>query len=157
MEAHKGILYKVSRLYQDREEDRQDLLQEIMAQLWISYDSFRGESQFSSWMYRVALNTAIVFLRKENRRQGHLSHAPYPDLADEVRPVREQEQQLAIFHSALQQLNKVEKALIFLFMEGHSGKDIALILGLSHSNVRVRLTRVKERLQNIIKTMGYEF
>ncbi len=155
MHTHKGILYKVCRLYQDREEDRQDLFQEIVAQLWVSYDSFRGDSQFSSWMYRVAFNTSIVYLRKERRRLDH--PASYPDLPDEVRPVREEAEQLAIFHQAVQQLNKVEKALIFLYMEGHSGKDIAVVLDMSPGNVRVRLNRVKDKLQTIIKTMGYEF
>lgn len=157
MQTHKGILYKVCRLYQDREEDRQDLFQEIVAQLWVSYDSFRGESQFSSWMYRVAFNTAIVYLRKERKRLDHVTDAPYPDLPDEIRPVRDEAAQLAIFHKAIQQLNKVEKALIFLYMEGHSGKDMAVVLDMSPGNIRVRLNRVKDKLQTIIKTMGYEF
>jgi RNA polymerase sigma-70 factor (ECF subfamily) len=155
--AHKGILFKICRLYQDREEDRQDLLQEIVLQLWSSYDSFRGDSQFSSWMYRVALNTAIVYLRKQRRHDNFVVTAPYPDLADDVRPVRDEQQKLAIFHQAVAQLGKVEKALIFLYMEGHSGKDMAAILDLSPGNVRVRLNRVKDKLQTIIKTLGYEF
>ena len=157
MEAHKGILYKVCRLYQDREEDRRDLLQEILAQLWISYDSFRGESAFSSWMYRVALNTAIVFLKRSRRESDRVIHGVYPDLAEELRPVREQEERLAIFYKAVAQLDRLEKALIFLYMEGHAGKDMAEILGVSHASVRVKLSRVKDKLQTIIKTMGYEF
>jgi len=155
IEQHKGLLYKVVRLYQDQEEDRQDLMQEIMVQLWTSYDSFRGESQFSSWMYRVALNTAIVFFRKESRRPDWME--AYPDLAEEVRPVLEMDEKLAIFRKALNRLTKVEKALIFLYMEGRQGKEIADILGISPANVRVRLTRVKNKLQTIIKIMGYEF
>jgi RNA polymerase sigma factor (sigma-70 family) len=157
VEAHKGILCRVCRLYQDREEDRQDLLQEIMLQLWISYDSFRGESAFSSWMYRVALNTAIVFLKKGRRESDRVIHGVYPDLAEELRPVREQEERLAIFYRAVVQLDRLEKALIFLYMEGHAGKDMAEVLGISHVAVRVKLSRVKEKLQTIIKTMGYEF
>jgi RNA polymerase sigma factor (sigma-70 family) len=157
VEAHKGILYKICRLYQDREEDRQDLLQEILAQLWVSYDSFRGESAFSSWMYRVALNTAIVFLKKGRRESGRFFGAAYPDLAEELRPVREEQERLAIFYRAVEQLDRLEKALIFLYMEGHAGKDMAEILGISHVAVRVKLSRVKNKLQTIIKTMGYEF
>lgn len=149
------MLYKICRLYQDREDDRQDLLQEIMAQLWVSYDSFRGESAFSSWMYRVALNTAIVFLKK-GRRERFIDRA-YPDLAEELRPVGDVEERLAIFYRAVAQLDKLEKALIFLYMEGHAGKDMAEILGVSHGAVRVKLNRVKDKLQTIIKTMGYEF
>ena len=155
--AHKGMLYKICRLYQDREEDRQDLLQEIIAQLWISYDSFRGESAFSSWMYRVALNTAIVFLKKGRRESDRVVHGVYPDLAEELRPVGEEQERLAIFYRAVAQLDKLEKALIFLYMEGHAGKDMAEMLGVSHASVRVKLNRVKDKLQTIIKTMGYEF
>ena len=155
--AHKGILYTICRLYQDVEADRRDLLQEIMAQLWVSYDSFRGESAFSSWMYRVALNTAIVFLKKGRRESGRVVHGAYPDLAEELRPVREEQERLAIFYRAVGQLDRLEKALIFLYMEGHAGKDMAEILGISHVAVRVKLSRVKDKLQTIIKTMGYEF
>jgi RNA polymerase sigma factor (sigma-70 family) len=155
--AHKGILYTICRLYQDVEADRRDLLQEIMAQLWVSYDSFRGESAFSSWMYRVALNTAIVFLKKGRRESDRVVHGAYPDLAEELRPVREEQERLAIFYRAVTQLDRLEKALIFLYMEGHAGKDMAEILGISHVAVRVKLSRVKDKLQTIIKTMGYEF
>ena len=157
VEAHKGILYKICRLYQDRDEDRRDLLQDIMAQLWVSYDSFRGESAFSSWMYRVALNTAIVYLKKGRRESGRVIHGVYPDLAEELRPVGDEEERLAIFYRAVARLDRLEKALIFLYMEGHAGKDMAEILGVSHASVRVKLSRVKDKLQTIIKTMGYEF
>jgi RNA polymerase sigma factor (sigma-70 family) len=155
--AHKGMLFKICRLYQDREEDRQDLLQEIMAQLWVSWDSFRGESAFSSFLYRVALNTAIVFLKKGKQQNERFMYGHYPDLAEELRPVGDQEERLAIFYRAVAQLDKLEKALIFLYMEGHAGKDMAQILGVSHASVRVKLNRVKNKLQTIIKTMGYEF
>jgi len=128
-----------------------------MLQLWLSYDSFRGDSQFSSWMYRVAFNTAIVFFKKEKRRQDIFAIAPYNDLPEELHTVRDQEEQLKIFHQAVQQLNKMEKALIFLYMEGQSGNEIADILGITPLNVRVRLNRTKDKLKYIIKTMGYEF
>jgi RNA polymerase sigma-70 factor (ECF subfamily) len=157
MEAHKGILYKICRIYQDDAEDRHDLLQEILLQLWLSYDSFRGDSQFSSWMYRVAFNTAIVFFKKERRRQDAFAIIPYTDLPEELHIVHEQDDKLKIFYQAIQKLNKVEKALIFLYMEGQSGKEIAAVLGITPLNVRVRLTRTKDKLKYIIKTMGYEF
>jgi len=157
VEAHNGILCKICRIYQDNPADQHDLLQEILLQLWLSYDSFRGDSQFSSWMYRVAFNTAIVFFKKEKRRQDTFITAPYNQLPEELQPVRDQGEQLRIFYRAVQKLNKVEKALIFLFMEGQSGKEIAAILGITPLNVRVRLGRTKEKLKYIIKTLGYEF
>jgi RNA polymerase sigma-70 factor (ECF subfamily) len=143
--------------FQPTEEDRNDLLQEILLQLWLSYDSFRGDSQFSSWMYRVAFNTAIVFFKRERRRQDAFAIIPYTDLPEELHIVHEQDDKLKIFYQAIQKLNKVEKALIFLYMEGQSGKEIAAVLGITSLNVRVRLTRTKDKLKYIIKTMGYEF
>jgi RNA polymerase sigma factor (sigma-70 family) len=157
MKMHNGILYKICRIYQDNVEDQHDLLQEIMLQLWLSYDSFRGDSQFSSWMYRVAFNTAIVFFKKEKRRQDILATASYNNLPEELHVVREQEEQLKILYKAALKLNKVEKALIFLYMEGQSVKEIAIILGITPLNVRVRLNRTKDKIKYIIKTMGYEF
>lgn len=156
METHSGILYKICRIYQDNAEDQHDLLQEILLQLWISYDSFKGDSLFSTWMYRVAFNTAIVFFKKERRRQDRVT-ASYGDLPEELHMVQEQEEQLQVFYQAVQRLNKVEKALIFLYMEGQSGIEIAAILGITPLNVRVRMNRTKEKLKYIIKTMGYEF
>lgn len=153
---HKGILYKVSRMYFDQLEDQQDLFQEIILQLWKSLDSFKGNSLFSSWMYRVALNTAIVFFKKEKRKPDSYSSlngdpVAYDGYNDE------QDQQLAHFYKAVQELNKIEKALILQFIEGFSGKEIAENLGLTEVNVRVKTNRTKIKLQEIIKNQGYEF
>lgn len=156
IETHKGILYKICRIYQDKKEEQQDLLQEMILQLWRSYDSFRGDSKFSSWMYRVAFNTAISYFRKENQPNTS-SLETYHDLPEELHTVKEKEEQLVIFYKAVQQLNKVEKALIFLYMQGQSSNEIADILGISSVNVRVRLNRTKEKIKYIIKTLGYEF
>lgn len=153
---HKGILYKVSRTYFDKLEDQQDLFQEIILQLWKSIDSFKGNSQFSSWMYRVAINTAIVFFKKEKRKPDNYS-------AKTTEPIAydgyndEQDQQLVHFYKAVKELNKIEKALILQFIEGFSGKEIADNLGLSEVNVRVKINRTKVKLQEIIKKQGYEF
>lgn len=153
---HKGILYKVSRMYFDQLEDQQDLFQEIILQLWKSLESFKGNSQFSSWMYRVALNTAIVFFKKEKRKTDsytsiNIDPVAYDGYNDE------KDQQLVHFYKAVQELNKIEKALILQFIEGFSGKEIAENLGLSEVNVRVKTNRTKIKLQEIIKNQGYEF
>jgi RNA polymerase sigma-70 factor (ECF subfamily) len=156
IEAHKGILYKICRIYQDKKQEQKDLLQEMILQLWRSYDSFRGESKFSSWMYRVAFNTAISYFRKENKHNTSVLET-YHDLPDELHTIKEKEERLAIFYKAVQQLTKVEKALIFLYMQGQSSDEIAEILGISSVNVRVRMNRTKEKIKYIIKTLGYEF
>lgn len=153
---HKGILFKISKMYMDNSEDQNDLFQEIIAQLWKSYDSFKNESQFSSWMYRVALNTAIVFLKKEKRKVDK-----YEITTDNIKELESdaayKESQLAHFYTALQKLNKIEKAIIFYQLEGFSHKEIGSNLGISEGNAQVKLNRAKDKLKEIIKTQGYGF
>mgnify|MGYP006405843833 FL=1 len=152
---HKGILYKVSRMYFDNLEDQQDLFQEIILQLWKSIGSFKGTSELSSWMYRVSLNTAIVFFKKEKRKPGQESLFNSEGIPEEQYDDHK-DQQLVHFYEAVKKLNKIEKAIILQLIEGFSGKEIAQNLGLSESNVRVKTKRTKEKLQNIIKIQGYE-
>ena len=154
---NKGILYKICKIYQDDPEDRDDLLQEMILQLWRAFDSFRGDSKFSSWMYRVALNTAIVFFKKQKRRPDDQPMPAHFDHADDLSAAEEQEEKLAIFYKAVKHLSKVEKALIYLYMEDQPYDDIAATLGITPLNVRVRLNRVKNKLKDIIKEMNYEY
>lgn len=157
MESNKGILFKICRIYQDNAEDRNDLLQEMTLQLWLAFDSFKGESKFSSWMYRVALNTAIAFFKKQKRRPD-IQSLPYDfDRAEELSMVNEEEEKLAMFYKAVHQLNKIEKALVYLYMEDQSYEEIATHLGITQVNVRVRMSRLKEKLKQITKEMNYEY
>ena len=156
LEKHRGILIKVSKIYMNNVQDQQDLEQEIVFQLWRSYENFAGNSKFSTWMYRVALNTAITYFKKEKRRvDKDLIHEKLDVRAEEVDESKDS--QLAHFYKAVQELNKVEKAIILLFIEGHSHKDIAENLGLSEVNARVKLNRTKKKIQKLIKDQGYEF
>jgi RNA polymerase sigma factor (sigma-70 family) len=156
MQKHKGILYKISRMYFDHTEDQQDLIQEMTFQLWKSYQNFKGDSQFSTWMYRVCLNTALTFFKKDDKKQDKYELDENYDRID-TDDSAFKEEQLKYFYDAVQELNKVEKALIFLFLEGINHKDIAENLGISEVNARVKLNRSKEKLQTIIKKNGYEF
>ena len=156
IESHKGILYKVSKMYMDNHDDQQDLFQEIVCQLWKSYDSFRNESQFSTWMYRVAVNTAIVFLKKEKRKVDKYEIASENIKDDEGDSVIK-ESQLEHFYKAVQKLEKIDKAIIFYQLEGFSHKEIGENLGISEGNARVKLNRAKEKLKEIIKNQGYGF
>ncbi|GAA3972153.1 sigma-70 family RNA polymerase sigma factor [Mucilaginibacter dorajii] len=153
---NKGILFKICRIYLEDANDREDLLQEMILQLWRGFHSFKGESKFSSWMYRVALNTAIAFFKKEKRRPDSEQIPLNFDPADERGNSSEKEEQLALFYKAVQQLNKVEKALIFLYMENQPHDEIAANLGITTVNVRVRLNRIKNRLKDIIKKLSDE-
>lgn len=156
IEKHKGILYKVSKMYMDNSDDQQDLFQEIVCQLWKSYDSFRNESQFSTWMYRVAVNTSIVFLKKEKRKVDKYEIAS-ENIKDDEGDSHIKESQIDHFYKAVQKLEKIDKAIIFYQLEGFSHKEIGDNLGISEGNARVKLNRAKEKLKEIIKNQGYGF
>ena len=145
---HQGIIYKVSALYRDSREDREDLFQEIVYQLWKSYPGFRGESKPGTWMYRVALNTAIAIYRKPQLKIDH-----YPRLPPDLHPLREDpisENEDRLFE-ALGTLSDTEKAIIALYLDEFSYKEIAAITGFSETNIGVRLNRIKTKLKEIIK------
>lgn len=156
IESHKGILYKVSKMYMDNYDDQQDLFQEIICQLWKAYDSFRNESQFSTWMYRVAVNTAIVFLKKDKKKVDKYVIAS-DNIKEEETDSHIKESQIEHFYKAVQKLEKIDKAIIFYQLEGFSHKEIGENLGISEGNARVKLNRAKEKLKEIIKNQGYGF
>jgi len=156
IEAHKGILHKVSKLYMDNRDDQDDLFQEIVCQLWKAYDTFKGESQFSTWMYRVAINTSIVFLKKEKRKVDKYDIAS-ENIREEDSDSEIKESQIEHFYRAVQKLDKIDKAIIFYQLEGFSHKEIGDNLGISEGNARVKLNRAKEKLKEIIKNQGYGF
>lgn len=156
IEEHQGIIYKVSRMYMDNEVDQEDLYQEIVYQLWKSYKSFKGDSQFSTWMYRVSLNTAISFFKKEKKQKEIEDKLKIQDNT-EAMETNENPDKLDFLYKAINQLNDVDKALIFLYLEGLSHKEIGNNLGISEGNARVRLNRIKTKLEKTIKKYGYEF
>ena len=155
IECHKGMIFKVSKMYVDHQEDREDLYQEIVFQLWKSYQNFEGKSQFSTWLYRVSLNTALTFLKSEKRKPDNAFLHENLDVSEESQD--DKEVQLQLFYKAVHELNPIEKALIFLFLEDQNHKEISENLGISEVNARVKLNRTKEKLQQIIKKYGYEF
>ncbi|MFA4867396.1 MAG: sigma-70 family RNA polymerase sigma factor [Pedobacter sp.] len=156
IETHKGIIHKISKMYMDDEDDQKDLFQEIICQLWKSYDSFNHQSKFSSWMYRVALNTAIVYFKKQKRKED-LYETIGKEIEIPIDDAETKEIQLAHFYKALQQLDKIEKALMFYFLEDYSHREIGVNLGISEGNARVKLNRAKNKLKELIKKQGYEF
>jgi len=156
IEQHSGILYKVSRMYMDTEVDQEDLRQDIVYQLWKSISKFKGDSQFSSWMYRVAINTSITYFKKDKRRPDKVELNIDIDVQDNE-DNEPKENKLAHFYRAVKTLNKIEKAIILLFIEGYSHHEIGTQLGLSNGNTRVKLNRTKQKIKELIKTQGYEF
>lgn len=148
IEEHQAIIHKITRIYEIQSEERQDLFQEIVYQLWKSYPSFSGASKFTTWMYRVALNTAITIYR--SRRITYTSVNDFNFSLKTEDDSEETEEQLRELYKAIQQLNDIDKAIIFLYLENHSGKEIADAIGISEVNVRVRMNRIKTRLKELM-------
>ena len=121
---NQGIIHKVTRIYCDQEDDRKDLFQEILIQLWKSYDKFREQSKFSTWMYRVAINTAITNFKKESRKRskGDLDKEVY-QLAEESYDY-EKEEHLKLLYEAINQLTGIEKSITMLYLEAKPYDEI---------------------------------
>lgn len=129
----------------DRYSDREDLFQEITLQAWKAYGSFRGDARFSTWLYRVALNTAITFFRKEKRRPGLQLTDSLPEQADDTHdPV---EEQLRAMYAAIGELSRIDKALIMLYLEDYSYNEIGEMMGITANNVAVKMNRIKTKLK----------
>lgn len=143
---HQVIIHKICRLYRDLKEDREDLFQEIVFQLWKSASTFNNRSKFSTWMYQVALSTAIAVYRK--KKPGIQYHSELPDRAEEQDQENEQHELLL---QAIKKLNDGDKALILLYLEDLSYKEIAEITGITENNVGVRLKRIRDKIQQLIK------
>ena len=142
------IIYKICRVYRDSREDQEDLFQEIVYQLWKSYPSFNGESKVSSWIYRIALNTAIAIYRKSKILIDYYQEFPEHIQPSDEKTISENEERL---FWALRKLNDSEKAVISLYLEDFNYQEIAEITGLSESNIGVRLNRIKNKLKEILK------
>lgn len=145
---YQGIIYKVSALYRNGREDREDLFQEIVYQLWKSYPGFNHQAKISSWMYRIALNTALTIYRKARVPVVYYGELPYQFHPLQQEDISENEERL---FEAFRSFNDPEKALIALYLEDFSYKEMAEITGISETNIGVRLHRIKNRLKEIIK------
>ena len=150
LENNQNIVHKVCSLYTNNREAHNDLFQEITIQLWKAYPKFRGESKFSTWMYRVALNTAITLYRKSKKqvRTQDYNDFIYKIRSDEYDET--QEQQLRLMYNALKQLGDIDKALVFLYLEDKDYGEISETLGISEVNARVKMNRIKKKLRTIV-------
>lgn len=150
IEKHKGVIFKISKMYMDNLDDQKDLFQEITFQVWKAYPTFEGRSKFSTWLYRIALNTAIIFLKSEKRRSFIKNDQVEGFEISNIDYNADEEQQLKKMYDAINQLNVIDKALIFYYLENFSGKEIAVQLGITEVNARVKLNRAKEKLKELI-------
>ena len=149
VQSNKGIIYKVANSYCKSIEDRKDLIQEIIMQLWKSFDNYDNNFKYSTWMYRISLNVAISFYRKENSRrrisnpftEGIISFTDNDSLEDK-------ESNLGILQQMILELKDLDKALILLYLEEKSHKEISHIIGISESNVATKINRIKNGLKH---------
>jgi RNA polymerase sigma factor (sigma-70 family) len=150
LKENQNIIHKVCRLYTNNQDAHNDLFQEITIQLWKAYPKFRGDSKFSTWMYRVGLNTAITLYRKSKRRiqTSEFDALQFKIKAEEYDDT--EEEQLKLMYSAIHQLNDIEKALVFLYLEDKDYKEISATLGITEVNARVKMNRVKKKLRTIL-------
>lgn len=150
IKENEGIIYKVSKTYTNQYADQQDLFQEIVYQLWKSFDSFNGKSKISTWIYRVALNTSLTHVKRKTKYHKPII-IPGKFLKTEDAKDTLMQERTAQLYDQIKKLDEVEKAIIFLFLEGKSHKEIADITGFKVSNVGTRISRIKQKLKTEIK------
>lgn len=150
LEKNQNIVHKVCRVYTTNSDAHKDLFQEITIQLWKAYPKFRGDSKFSTWMYRVALNTAITLYRKSKRqiKTNDITDFHYMLKSDEYDG--EIEEQMQLLYKAIHQLSDIEKALILLYLEDKPYKEISETMGITEVNARVKVNRIKTKLKTIL-------
>lgn len=145
---HQKLIHSLCSLYFPASEDRKDLFQEIVLQLWKAYPTFRGHAKLSTWIYRIALNTVFARIRKEKTRPTS-------------EPLSEQSFQVALIHEemtpstqdlywAIGRLGDIDKAIIMLYLEEHSYDEIATIVGMSRTNISTRINRIKTKLGQLL-------
>ncbi len=150
IQEYEGTIYKIARLYINSEVDLDDLYQEIVLQLWKAFPSFQGKSAAGTWLYRVALNTAITYLKKRRKRVETVSLFWGIDQfkVDDNDP---RKRQIALLYELVSKLDSLDKGLVLLYLENKSHQEIADIVGISVSNVGTRINRIKKKLRDKAK------
>lgn len=150
LQDNQNIVHKVCTLYTNDRDSHKDLFQEITIQLWKAYPKFRGEAKFSTWMYRVALNTAITLYRKSKKRVDTQDYESviFKIKADEYDDT--EEQQLKLMYKAVRQLGDIDKALVFMYLEDKNYTEISETLGITEVNARVKINRIKTKLRTLL-------
>ncbi|MCS6974317.1 MAG: sigma-70 family RNA polymerase sigma factor [Cyclobacteriaceae bacterium] len=149
IQQHRGIIFKVIRLYVNHPEDEKDLYQEILYQAWKSYPRFDGRSKFSTWLYRVSLNTVLTF----KRRPAVIDRVDDLEKVGGTTEQHEHHEDTAMLYRAIRDLNEIDRMLITLHLDGYDNEEIAGIAGITKNHVAVKLHRIKEALIKKLKNM----
>lgn len=143
-----AIIIKICRAYTNTQEDYEDYYQEVCFQIWKSRDNFRGQSEWSTWVYRISLNVSMTLLKKKKNNQHFTSDYIQADLTEE--PSAFADESLDLLYNAIRQLSEVDRGVILLYLEENSYQEIANIIGSNPNNIGVRIKRIKERLKKIL-------
>lgn len=148
IKQNEGIIYKITSLYTDSREEQKDLYQEIVFQVWKGFKTFRGDAKVSTWMYRIALNTALLHLKSKKKTSYNVSLEEVVLKHEDYDPLFEE--RLKVLYANIKNLGDLDKGIIFLFLEGKKYEEIAIITGLTTSNVGTRMARIKTKLKTQI-------
>lgn len=149
MQENKKIIYKICNSYCSNKEDRDDLAQEIVFNLWKAFPDFTPDYKFSTWMYRIALNVAISFYRKEMRALHFSSFSEDLVVFEETAENNtEKEKNLSLLQKFIQELNEIDRSIMLLYLDDKSHREISEILGLSESNIGTKISRIKDKLKS---------
>jgi RNA polymerase sigma factor (sigma-70 family) len=157
IDKHKKIIYKIVNSYCPNREDRKDLEQEIIIQLWNSFDNYNSDYKYTTWMYRIALNVAISFYRKEKKwstKSDFYNEASIFRIEeDKSEEKTELDYHLKLLQEFIHNLNELNKALMLLYLEEKSYEEISEILGITKTNVATKISRIKLKLKNEFKNI----
>ena len=152
IDRHKGIIYKVANAYCKEDIDREDLIQEIIIQLWSSLDNYNEQFKLSTWIYRIALNTSISYYRKnKNRKENTIAFSPVLEIKNPAEPDRFEDEDFQQLKHFIQELKEIDKAIFLLYLDGFKYKDIAAIMAVSATNVATKISRIKISLKEKFK------
>lgn len=155
LQSNQGIIHKVCIMYCDDVADREDLFQEIVINAWNGFPRFKQEARFSTWLYQIALNTAISWYRKNNKKSiSFIRTDKTPIIQHDPWIASEQEEKMQLLHAAIATLNKVDKAVITLFLEDYDYTTIGEMLGISANNVGVKMNRIKNALKKHVQNIA---
>ncbi|MDU1889935.1 MAG: sigma-70 family RNA polymerase sigma factor [Dysgonomonas sp.] len=143
IQQNEGVIYKVVSFYADKEHPIGDLYQEVVLNLWKAFPSFRGESKYSTWIYRIALNTCVSFYRRNKK------NVTYVDISFDIPETVENNEQIQKLYKLINRLGKIERALVLLYLDDKSYKEIGEITGITVTNVATKLSRIKEKLKQM--------
>jgi len=145
LQEYNRIIFKVASFYEDKNTTIDDLYQDVVLNLWKAFPNYRKESQLSTWIYRIALNTCVTFYRNNSRRPVCVEISP------EIKEYVEENETVAELYACINSLGKLERALILLYLEDRPYKEIAEIMGITTTNVSTKINRIKEKLKQISK------